>query len=112
MADARFRIVRHRPDGSLSWRLLATNNRDIGRSPVRHPDVEACRAAVRDLQLRLGRARTSIVRAEASSWSWRIAVGDVVVAVSSRDYQRRIQAEQAAGIALALIPAAAIVEPA
>lgn len=109
MAAARFRILRHRLDGSLSWRLLATNNRDLGRAPTAYPDAEACQAAVLWLQRNILDLRIVIVRAGASSWSWRILAGEAVVAVSSRDYQRRIQAEQAATIALDLIPAAELV---
>ncbi|WP_433371985.1 hypothetical protein ACQPZX_48575 [Actinoplanes sp. CA-142083] len=109
MAAARFRILRHRVDGSMSWRLLATNNRDLGRAPVGYPDAEACQAAVLRLQRDIASLRVVIVRAGPSSWSWRILAGEAVAAVSSRDYQRRIQAEQAATIALDLIPSAELV---
>ena len=110
MAAARFRMLRHRLDGSMTWRLLATNNRDLGRAPVAYPDAESCRAAVLRLQRTVTDLRIVIVRAGPSSWSWRILAGEVVMAVSSRDYQRRIQADQAATTALDLIPAAELVE--
>ncbi len=110
MAAARFRMLRHRVDGSMTWRLLATNNRDLGRAPVSYADPEACRAAVLWLQRNVTGLRIVIVRAGPSSWSWRIMAGETVVAVSSRDYQRRIQADQAATIALDLIPAAELVD--
>ncbi|MFD0519435.1 hypothetical protein [Paractinoplanes durhamensis] len=96
--------MRHRSDGRLSWRLLATNNRDLGRAPATYVDAETCRDAVRWLQKNIDDLRVSIHRASPSSWSWRIAAGDDVVALSSRDYQRRIQAEQAASIVVELIP--------
>jgi hypothetical protein len=111
VAEARFRIVRHRPDGTLSWRLLATNNRDLGRAPETYPDLASCRAAVVRLRRDVADLRVSVVRAGVSSWGWRLLRGDVVLVVSSRDYQRRIQAEQAAGITVELIPAAELVEP-
>ena len=110
MAAARFRILRHRWDGSLTWRLLATNNRDLGRAPTAYADAESCRTAVLWLQGNVGDLRIAIVRAGPSSWSWRILAGETVVAVSSRDYQRRIQADQAATTALDLIPAAELVD--
>jgi hypothetical protein len=110
VAAARFRILQHRPDsagaGTLSWRLLATNNRDLGRAPDGYPDAEACRAAIRDLQASVGQAESITVRSGPSSWGWRLMIGDRVVAVASRAYQRRIQAEQAASVVLELIPAA------
>ena len=113
VAAARFRILRHRPApddtadvGSLSWRLLATNNRDLGRAPAGYPDAEACRAAIRELQATVGRAEPITVRSGPSSWGWRLMIGDQVVVVASRLYQRRIQAEQAAGVVLGLIPTA------
>ncbi|MFI5893059.1 hypothetical protein ACIA5D_23415 [Actinoplanes sp. NPDC051513] len=93
----------------MSWRLLATNNRDLARAPIAYPDAQSCQAAVLRLQREIADLRVVIVRAGPSSWSWRIMAGEAVVAVSSRDYQRRIQAEQAATIALDLIPAAEIV---
>ena len=112
MAAARFRILLHRPADdpagrdTLSWRLLATNNRDLGRAPAGYPDAEACRLAIRELQDGVGRAEPVTIRSGPSSWSWRLMIGDRVVVVASRAYQRRIQAEQAAGVVLDLIPAA------
>jgi hypothetical protein len=93
----------------MTWRLLATNNRDLGRAPASYPDAETCRAAVLWLQRNVTGLRIVIVRAGPSSWSWRILAGESVVAVSSRDYQRRIQADQAATTALDLIPTAELV---
>jgi uncharacterized protein YegP (UPF0339 family) len=110
VAAARFRMLRHRLDGSMTWRLLATNNRDLARAPAGYPDPDSCRAAVGWLQHNVPQLRIVIVRAGPSAWSWRILAGEVVVAVSSRGYQRRIQAEQAAAIALGLIPAAELVD--
>ena len=94
----------------MTWRLLATNNRDLARAPTSYPDADSCRAAVGWLQHNVTQLRIAIVRAGPSSWSWRILAGEAVVAVSSRDYQRRIQADQAATIAIDLIPAAELVD--
>jgi hypothetical protein len=113
LAAARFRILQHRSTaddaaevGTLSWRLLATNNRDLGRAPGGYPDTEACRVAIRELQATVGQAEPVTVRSGPSSWGWRLMIGDRVVAVASRAYQRRIQAEQAASVVLGLIPTA------
>jgi hypothetical protein len=113
VAAARFRILQHRSAaddvtdvGTLSWRLLATNNRDLGRAPGAYPDAEACRVAIRELQADVGRAQPITVRSGPSTWGWRLMIGDRVVVVASRSYQRRIQAEQAASVVLGLIPTA------
>jgi len=119
VAAARFRILQHRTAadddagaGTLSWRLLATNNRDLGRAPGGYPDAEACWVAIRELQAAVGRAEPVTVRSGPSSWGWRLMIGDRVVVVASRLYQRRIQAEQAASVVLELIPAAELAGPA
>jgi hypothetical protein len=93
----------------MSWRLLATNNRDLGRAPISYPDVASCRAAVLWLQHNTAELRTVIVRTGPSTWSWRLLSGEAALVLSSRDYQRRIQADQAAMIALDLIPSAEVV---
>jgi hypothetical protein len=114
LAAARFRILQHRVAddsadvGALSWRLLATNNRDLGRAPGGYPDAEACRAAILQLQATVAEAEPVTIRSGPSSWGWRLMIGDRVVAVASRAYQRRIQAEQAASVVLDLIPAASL----
>jgi len=116
LTTARFWILRHRPSdgdvdgaGPVGWRLLATNNRDLGRSSVTFPDQSACRDAVLLLQKHAPGLRVVTVRSGPSSWTWRLFDGDRIVAVASRDYQRRIQADQAAAVALDLIPGAEFV---
>ena len=116
MTSARFWVIRHRSADDdiieaepIGWRLLATNNRDLGRSPVAYPDLTACRDAVLLLQKHAPVLRVVTVRSGPSSWNWRLFDGDRVVAVASRDYQRRIQADQAAAVALDLIPGAELV---
>ena len=116
MATARFWILQHRPAdddtteaGPVGWRLLATNNRDLGRSSVTFPDQWACRDAVLLLQKHAPVLRVVTVRSGRSTWTWRLFDGDRIVAVASRDYQRRIQADQAAAVALDLIPRAEFV---
>ncbi|MFF5080407.1 hypothetical protein ACFY36_25425 [Actinoplanes sp. NPDC000266] len=105
MSAARFRILELQP-GRIGWRLLAINNRDLGRAAAAFPDVRTCRAAVVWLQEHAAELRVLTVRTGPTSWGWRILAGGSAVAVSSRDYHRRIQAEQAAAIVLALIPGA------
>ena len=113
MAAARFqfRVARSADEGTgthVTWRLLATNNRDLGRSSTVFPDLVTCEAAVLRLRRENAALQAVTTRTGPTSWSWRIIQGDTVVAVSSRAYQRRIQADYAGGVVLALIPEADI----
>jgi hypothetical protein len=115
VAAARFQLHVIRPPagaaaGHVTWRLLATNNRDIGRSATTYPDAAACRAAAARLRAESAALRAVTVRSGPSAWSWRIVLGDAVVAVSSRDYQRRVHADYAGTVALALIPQADVAD--
>jgi uncharacterized protein DUF1508 len=115
VAAARFQLQVIRPPGGataghVTWRLLATNNRDIGRSATMYPDAAACRAAVGGLRAESAALQAVTVRSGPSAWSWRIVLGDAVVAVSSRDYQRRVHADYAGTVALGLIPKAGVAD--
>lgn len=115
MAAARFqfRAVRSADrsiDTQVTWRLLATNNRDLGRSSTAFPDLDSCQAAVQQLRRDNAALHAVTTRTGPTAWSWRIVHDNTVVAVSSRAYQRRIQAEYAGGVMLSLIPAADIAE--
>jgi uncharacterized protein YegP (UPF0339 family) len=78
-------------DGSwYGWRLLAANNRELGRSPQVHAALTECQqAAVRmvtDFE-----ALTTVVSADSARglWRWRLDGADSAVAVSSRLYLRQ-----------------------
>jgi hypothetical protein len=94
----------------VTWRLLAINNRDLGRAPTVYRDLDACVAAVRQLQEDIPMARVVTARTGRSAWGWRICVNDSLVAVSSRDYQRRIQSDYAGAVLLRLVPGARVPE--
>jgi hypothetical protein len=80
----------------ITWRLLSGNNRDLGRAATSFPDVASARAAVRELQRALATAAVSVASPDGRArWTWRISLADGDVAVSSRQYQRRVQAEAA-----------------
>jgi len=115
VAAARFhlRVLRSAEEavpGQITWRLLATNNRDLGRATSTYPDAAECRAAVRQLQDRADRLRAVTVRTGSSAWSWRLLLDGAVVAVSSRDYQRRIHADYAGAVVLDLVPKAELAD--
>jgi hypothetical protein len=94
----------------VSWRLLSSNNRDLGRAAITFPDVPSCQLMIRRLQLLVAEAATVQLRAGRVDWSWRVRLDGADVAVSSRTYQRRIQAESACAIFLSLVPDATVAE--
>lgn len=93
MAAARFQL--YRPSGSgVKWRFLSANNRSLGQSALVFPTVEACLKSVDDLREHLVDSTTAMSR-DAKLWSWRLRLGGGVLAVSSRSYHRRVQAQYA-----------------
>jgi hypothetical protein len=103
--------ARRQPDAPVSWRLLSGNNRDLGRAAATFPDVDECRAAVGRLRAALADPQTSIGSPDGRTrWNWQIWVGPVQAAVSSRVYQRRVQAEAACAVFLSLAAGAPITE--
>jgi hypothetical protein len=113
MASARFELYQVSAAGTgtatgVTWRLLSSNNRDLGRSAEIFPDVRSCQVMVRRLQLLVGDVTVIQMRAGRVDWSWRVRLEGAEVAVSSRTYQRRIQAESACTVFLALVPEAAV----
>ncbi|PSL52224.1 hypothetical protein B0I31_11451 [Saccharothrix carnea] len=93
MAAARFQL--YRPAGSgVRWRFLSANNRSLGQSALVFPTVEACLKSVDDLREHLIDSTTAMSRDE-KLWSWRLRLEGCVLAVSSRSYHRRVQAQYA-----------------
>jgi hypothetical protein len=95
----------------ITWRLLSGNNRDLGRAAAPYPDAASCLAAVRDLQHSLAASVASVASPDGRArWTWRISVDARDVAVSSRQYQRRVQAEAACASFVALAAEASVTE--
>jgi hypothetical protein len=118
MAAARFELyLVPRPEADpvgatalVTWRLLASNNRDLGRAVTTFTDAQSCQVMLRRLQRQIGEVTTVQVRAGRVDWSWRVRLDGHDVAVSSRTYQRRIQAESACSVFLGLVPDATVTE--
>ena len=88
---------------SVTWRFMSANNRSLGRSVQRYPDVESCVASVRELRRSLDSAACVMMRDDPRHWVWRVRVAGTDYAVSSRHYERRIQAENACGSFVELV---------
>ena len=111
MASARFELYQVPPAerasaGEVTWRLLSSNNRDLGRAATAFPDAPSCQLMVRRLQSLVGEVAVVQQRAGRVDWCWRVRLNGLDIAVSSRTYQRRIQAQSACAVFLALVPEA------
>ncbi len=83
------RLVHDPAAGGVGWRLLGTNNRELGRSSRSYIDAEAALAAVADLRALAPDAEAHIVHdASSGSWLWQLAdVSGAVVATSGRGFR-------------------------
>jgi hypothetical protein len=93
----------------LTWRLLSSNNRDLGRAPARYATPVDCLAAVHRLRRSLREVGSAAIR-EGLVWGWQAEHAGNPVAVSSRRYQRRVQAESACAAFLRLAAGAAVAD--
>jgi hypothetical protein len=79
--------------GSLGvrWRLLSGNNRDSGRSAVHYVDSDACLSGLRNLIELVDDLQPVHVLAADNRWEWRLCLGSVALASSSRTFDRRLR---------------------
>ncbi|XVV04941.1 hypothetical protein ACQPW3_05930 [Actinosynnema sp. CA-248983] len=109
MAVARFQIYRS-PAHGVTWRFLSANNRSLGQAVGSFPTVDACARALAELRKDLASSTPALSR-DTQLWSWRLRLGAADVAVSSRRYHRRVQAQYACRSFLDLVveaPVAAV----
>ncbi|MEV4411747.1 hypothetical protein [Catellatospora sp. NPDC049609] len=104
---ARFEFY-ERASAGVTWRLLSSNNRDLGRSDNGFPDVEACLRAVDEVRAAVAEVEPMIHRVSRLAWAWRLEAAPGSVAVASRAYQRRVQAQTACDLFLRLAAAAPV----
>jgi hypothetical protein len=78
---------------TVCWRLLSPNNRQLGRSAELFDDLAACRRALEQLLLGLCDAEPLVTRHTAPvRWTWRLLLGNHVVAMSGRSFETERQA--------------------
>jgi len=78
------------PNMPTAWRLVGSNNRELGRSSQVYPDLAACRAAVTYLQAHIDEADSLLAtNNDTGLWLWRLNIGDQWMAAAGRSYQRR-----------------------
>lgn len=83
------------PDG-VSWRLVGSNNHELGRSPSVFRALGACCTAVERLRERIGEAVPIVAMSTAAgalsgvgAWTWQLALDDQCVAVAVRTFRRQ-----------------------
>lgn len=83
------RLVHDPAAGGVGWRLLGTNNRELGRSSRSYADAEGALAAVAALRDLAPDAEAHIVHdASTGSWLWQLAdAAGSVVATSGRGFR-------------------------
>ncbi len=92
MATARFQFFTRRL-ATAEWRLISSNNWELGRCAVPLVDLDACVAEVMRLRDAVDRAVEDVVPDAAGGWRWRLAVDGQPVAISSRSFLRRVECE-------------------
>lgn len=98
MAGARFEMCQTRsPHDSAGrrylWRLLSSNNIEVGRAAATLSDLETCRRRIR--RVVDGAGWRVFIEGGLGRWTWRMHHGYTDLAVSSRAYPRRVEAERA-----------------
>jgi hypothetical protein len=80
----------------LVWRIVAANNRPLGRSATTFTAFDRCLEAATQLHLRADDARGNVTFDSASAtWNWSVSIDGATVAVSVRSYVRRIECARA-----------------
>lgn len=87
----RIQLFARTPVEPVRWRLLSSNNREIGRGVDSYPDAEGCRIAVKNLQAGLDELEGVVRRADSHAWAWQLVADGRPVAVSSHGYDRQIR---------------------
>ena len=87
---------RDRSPVRVGWRLIAANNRPLGRSWVAFDSFEACVDAAALLHDRLGDVTsTAMFDTKQANWYWTVLLDDEPVAVCVHAYRRRVECMRA-----------------
>jgi hypothetical protein len=99
MAQPRFQLVPgsrlagNSGPGGVGWRLLGSNNRELGRSSSSFPDAEAALASINRLRVLGAQGRAHILHdPDSGLWAWRLDDGEVHAANSGRGFRHEREA--------------------
>jgi hypothetical protein len=103
MAHSAEQAVRYR------WRLIWSNNRELGRSGESFETFGECRDSILRLQLEYAEAAVRyIVDERTGHWTWRLESGDTVLAARGREYLRERECRASMKTFLSAVPTAQV----
>jgi hypothetical protein len=116
MAGPRFVILSDSPTEQrvhdtgerVTWMLVSSNSRPLGRAAEWFVGIDVCRNAVALVSERASELRITIAVA-GSDWQWRGALDGVPVAASTRSYLRQYECDYNARRFLEALPLAQVV---
>jgi hypothetical protein len=82
-------------EARIGWRLLAPNNRALGRSAATYDTVLACQEAAVLLHTAHALLQPSITVGSDGRWSWSIGLDGTALATSASVYFRRMEVTRA-----------------
>jgi hypothetical protein len=78
------------------WRVIAANNRPLGRSATVFDSYEACRDAAEQLREAVDDASSAVhFNSTRGHWTWSVTIDEAPVAVCVHPYLRRIECVRA-----------------
>jgi hypothetical protein len=93
----------------ISWLLVSSNNRPLGRAAASYPTSEACREEVHRLREQHDQITSIATLTEAGraggQWTWRAELDGETVAVATRTYLRHRECEYSRQKFLEAVPA-------
>lgn len=91
-----FQFVSDRAGQQVSWRLVAANHREVGRSAMPFTSVEEATLAIKYLQGDRGDFEKTYSSTPDHRWHWAVLFGGEVLAISIRSFDRRLRCVMAA----------------
>jgi len=86
----------HTADPRYGWRVIAANNRPLGRSATVFETYEDCREAAAALHDRIEQTSSSVLfNTTRGHWTWTVSLDARAVAVCVHPYLRRIECARA-----------------
>ena len=95
LSDADERVM---PTARFGWRLVAANNRPLGRAVHAESSYADCLVSAQRIHDEVDRVETAVsFNATRGHWSWRASLRGEAVAVCVHPYLRRVECERALG---------------
>ncbi len=91
--NPRFQLVQTGEE-TIRWRLLGGNNVSLGSAPTDYPRAEECLVAITWLRAHITDLTSDFSHLSGGRWRWRLRDGDLLVAIATHAYGRRIEAQR------------------